>query len=137
MGHDRTWGPIPLSMLAIGLLLGYATTAYADAVGFAQGIGAIPAKAWAIATVAALAGGLTNIVMGISNAEPPVLPSLFAVSRSLFLSLAAGAIGFMTGLQLGIPPEAMMLTVAGSGLAGTTVIEALRKRITKQADKLA
>lgn len=125
------------ALVAIWLFLGYASSAYADAVGFVDGISAIPIKAWGIAAAAALAGGVTKIMMTISNSSPPAVPTLLSASVSLFLSMAAGGIGFLTGLMLHVPPEAMMLSVAGCGLVGTKVIEALGKRVTKQADKLA
>lgn len=133
---DRLLGAAYL--LALAFFLGYASSAYADAVSFADGISAIPIKAWAIAAAAALAGGVTKIMMSISNSVPPSLPTLLSAAVSLFLSLAAGMIGFMSGLMLHvIPPEAMMLSVAGCGLVGTKIIEALGRRVTKQADKLA
>lgn len=125
-------------VLSLAFFLGYASSAYADAVTFADGISAIPIKAWGIASAAAIAGGVTKIIVAISNSDPPELPTMLSACVSLFLSLAAGMIGFLGALMAHIiPPEAMMLTVAGCGLVGTKIIDALGKRVTKQADKLA
>lgn len=125
------------NLIGIAGFLMASSTAYADAVGFAKGIGDIPAAAWFFAALTALAGGFTDIMIRLSNVPPTIDLKWPPVARSIYLSLMAGGIGFMGGLQFGIPSEAMMLTIFGSALAGTKIIEALRQRITKQADKLA